>query len=68
MVSASPIISQPVPQPIGEKRLVFRSIDWRRYQTLRETLSAQHNLHFTYAQGTLEVTTPLEIHEFSAGQ
>ncbi|MDY6938992.1 MAG: Uma2 family endonuclease [Cyanobacteriota bacterium] len=74
MVSVTPIISQPVPQPVGEKRFVFRSLDWQRYQTLRETLNrdgaasviANRNIRFTYMHGTLEVTMPLEIHEFSA--
>lgn len=66
MVSATPLVSQPLPQPIGEKRFVFRSLDWQRYQTLREMLSHDRNIRFTYAQGTLEVTMPLEIHEFSA--
>lgn len=74
MVSVAPIISQPVPQPIGEKRLVFRSLNWQRYQALREILSRDRdsssvenrNIHFTYSNGTLEVTMPLEIHEFSA--
>lgn len=66
MVSAPPIISQPVPQPVGERRFVFRSLNWQRYQTLRETLAADRNIRFTYSQGTLEVTMPLEVHEFSA--
>lgn len=73
MVSITPIVSQPVPQPVGEKRLLFHSLDWQRYQTLRETLSRNgeaspmenRNIRFTYLQGTLEVTMPLEIHEFS---
>ncbi|EDX84442.1 conserved hypothetical protein [Synechococcus sp. PCC 7335] len=65
MVSASPIVSQPVPQPVGEKRLVFRSLNWQRYQTLREVLESDRNIRFTYSQGTLEVTMSLEIHEFS---
>ncbi|NER22957.1 MAG: Uma2 family endonuclease [Symploca sp. SIO1B1] len=66
MVSVAPIISQPVPQPVGEKRFLFRSLDWQRYQMLRETLSRDRNIRFIYMHGTLEVTMPLEIHEFSA--
>jgi len=66
MVSAKPIISQAIPQPIGEKRFVFHSLDWQRYQALRQTLSYERNIRFTYAQGTLEITMPLEIHEFSS--
>ncbi|MEM8504425.1 MAG: Uma2 family endonuclease [Cyanobacteria bacterium P01_D01_bin.1] len=67
MVNAVSIVFQPIPQPIGERRLVFRSLDWQRYQTLRKALDHEHNVRFTYAEGTLEVTAPLEIHEFSAG-
>ncbi|MEM6351503.1 MAG: Uma2 family endonuclease [Cyanobacteria bacterium P01_D01_bin.14] len=74
MVNVLPIVSQPVPQPVGEKRLLFRSLDWQRYQVLRETLGCDgkaapgdhRNVRFTYLHGTLEVTIPLEIHEFSA--
>lgn len=66
MVNAAPIVSQPIPQPIGEKRLVFHSIDWPRFVTLREALSHDRNVRFTYSQGKLEVTMPLELHEFSA--
>ncbi|MGC1217237.1 MAG: Uma2 family endonuclease [Phormidesmis sp.] len=67
VVSTEPLLSQPIPQPVGEKRLIFRSLDWQRYQTLRTTLGHERTIRFTYAQGTLEVTMPLEIHEFSAG-
>lgn len=66
MVSVAPIISQPPPPPVGEKRFLFRSLDWQRYHTLRQTLSQERNVRFTYMHGTLEVTMPLEIHEFSA--
>ena len=82
MVSrVAPIIAQPVPKPIGEKRLVFRGLNWQRYQALRELLGrgtgnvpvhqrtvesiVNRNIHFIYLNGTLEVTMPLEIHEFA---
>lgn len=65
MVSFVPLITQPIPKPVGEKRLVFYSIDWSQYQMLRRTLGRDRNLRFTYLEGTLEVTMPLEIHEFS---
>ena len=66
MVGVVPLVSQPVPQPIGEKRLLFRSLNWQRYQNLRTTLGQSRNIRFTYMQGLLEATMPLEIHEFSA--
>ena len=66
MVSVAPIIPQPVPPPVGEKRLLFRSLNWQHYQSLRDTLNQNRYIRFTYLSGTLEVTMPLEIHEFSA--
>ncbi|MGP1385240.1 MAG: Uma2 family endonuclease [Thainema sp.] len=74
MVNVAPLVSQPVAQPVGEKRLLFHSLTWQRYQTLRETLCCDRgasplenrNIRFTYLKGKLEVTMPLEIHEFSA--
>ncbi|MGD1858323.1 MAG: Uma2 family endonuclease [Leptolyngbyaceae cyanobacterium] len=64
MASVAPIVLQPPPPPVGEKRFVFHSLDWQRYQTLRQTLSRERNVRFTYMQGILEVTQSLEIHEF----
>jgi Uma2 family endonuclease len=74
MVNVAPLVPQPIAQPIGEKRMLFHSLTWQRYQTLRETLCRDRgasplenrNIRFTYLQGKLEVTMPLEIHEFSA--
>lgn len=66
MVGVTPLISQPVPQPVGEKRFLFRALDWQHYKMLRDTLSRDRNVRCIYMHGTLEVTMPLEIHEFSA--
>ena len=66
MVSAAPLVKQPVPQPIGEQRVVLRSLTWQGYLAIRQTLSPTRNTRLTYAQGVLEITMPLEIHEFSA--
>ncbi|MEO0802968.1 MAG: Uma2 family endonuclease [Cyanobacteria bacterium J06642_2] len=65
MVSASPLISQPAPQPVGERRVVLRSLDWQGFQTLRNVLSGDRHTRLTYFREILELTTPLEIHEFS---
>ncbi|MEM9148951.1 MAG: Uma2 family endonuclease [Cyanobacteria bacterium P01_F01_bin.3] len=66
MVSAAPLIQRPLPQPVGEQRVVWRSLSWQKYLTIRQSLSPERNTRLTYFQGTLEVTMPLEIHEFSA--
>ena len=65
MVSAVPLIKQPVPPPIGERRVVLRSLDWPGYVAIRQSLSSTRNTRLTYSQGILEITMPLEIHEFS---
>ena len=65
MVSAAPLIKQPIPQPIGEQRVVLRSLDWQSYSAIRQSLSPDRNTRLTYSQGLLEITMPLEVHEFS---
>lgn len=70
MVSTPPIPpivahAQPVAKPIGERRVLFRYLDWHRYQTLRQVLGENRVMRFTYDQGLLEVTMPLEDHEFA---
>lgn len=60
-----PIVAQPVAKPIGERRVIFRDLDWQRYQTIRQALSENRVMRFTYDQGLLEVSMPLEDHEFA---
>jgi Uma2 family endonuclease len=66
MVSAAPLVRQPVPQPVGEQRVVLRSLTWQGYLAVRQSLSPDRNTRLTYCEGTLEITMPLEVHEFSA--
>lgn len=66
MVIAVPLVKQPVPRPIGEQRVVLRSLTWQGYLAVRQSLSPDRNTRLTYAEGMLEITMPLEIHEFSA--
>ncbi len=66
MVSAPPLVTQPVPKPIGEQRVVFHSLTWQGFLAMRQSLSPDRNTRLTYAEGTLEITMPLEIHGFSA--
>lgn len=66
MVSATPLVRQPVPQPVGEQRVVLRSLTWQGYLAMRQSLSPDRNTRLTYCEGTLEITMPLEVHEFSA--
>lgn len=66
MVSTVPLVKQPVPKPIGEQRVVLRSLTWQSFLAMRQSLSPDRNTRLTYSEGTLEITMPLEIHEFSA--
>lgn len=66
MVSAAPLVKQPVPQPVGEQRVALHSLTWEGFLAVRQSLSPDRNTRLTYAEGTLEITIPLEIHEFSA--
>jgi Uma2 family endonuclease len=61
-----PLVVQPIPVPLGEKRVVLSGLDWQRYKTIQQTLGERRNVHLTYVQGVLEITMPLEIHEFAA--
>lgn len=65
MVGALPLIRQPIPKPIGEQRVVLRSLDWQGYLAIRDSLSPARKTRLTYSHGLLEITMPLEVHEFS---
>ncbi|NJN73753.1 MAG: Uma2 family endonuclease, partial [Limnothrix sp. RL_2_0] len=62
------VIAAPEPQAlqkaVGEQRVVFRDISWDDYLVIVETLPYSRNAHLTYDNGTLEITVPLEDHEF----
>lgn len=61
-----PIVPQPVPALVGERRVVFWHLDWQGYKAIQQALSESRNAHLTYDRGVLEITMPLEIHEFAA--
>ncbi|MBE7381832.1 MAG: Uma2 family endonuclease [Leptolyngbya sp. SIO1E4] len=52
------------PHPVGEKRVVFHQLDWRAYQQILHALGAHRSARLNYLHGTLEITMPLEDHEF----
>jgi Uma2 family endonuclease len=60
-----PIVAQPVAKPIGEQRVVFRDLDWQRYQTIQQALGQHSGTRLTYDQGLLEITKSLQEHEFA---
>ena len=64
------VTSQAQPQsllyPIGEKRVVFHHLNWQSYQQILQALPESRSARLIYDQGTLEITMPLEDHEFAA--
>ncbi|MEM9947622.1 MAG: Uma2 family endonuclease [Cyanobacteria bacterium P01_D01_bin.36] len=54
------------PKPIGEKRVVFRDLTWSAFKQVRQLLTERTHALFTYDNGVLEITMPLERHERSA--
>ncbi len=64
MVMAAP---EPVAivEPIGEKRSILRGLSWEAYLQLMDELPQSRGSRLTYDNGILEITVPLEVHEFS---
>lgn len=48
----------------GEKRVVFNHLSWLSYQQILQALGENNRAHLFYDRGTLEITMPLEEHEF----
>ena len=62
MVAMTPIIA---PILVGERRVVFHNITWQGYQQLLSILGDNRASRVTFDRGILEITMPLEEHEFS---
>jgi Uma2 family endonuclease len=65
MVAASPEPKMYV-QPAGEQRVVLPEITWEGYLQILAALPQTRRARLTYDDGLLEITVPLEEHEFSA--
>jgi Uma2 family endonuclease len=52
------------PLPVGEQRVVFRGITWAGYLQILAALPPNRGSRLTYDDGLLEITMPLEDHEF----
>jgi Uma2 family endonuclease len=62
MVAVVPIVA---PILVGERRVVFKNITWQGYQQLLDILGESRAAKITFDCGILEITMPLEEHEFS---
>ncbi len=58
-------VETPVTRPIGENRVTLRGLDWKAYQTILHALPQTRAARLTYDRGVLEISVPLENHEFS---
>jgi Uma2 family endonuclease len=52
-------------QPIGEKRVIFQHLNWQAYQQILQALGQTRSARLTYDRGRLEISMPLESHEFA---
>jgi Uma2 family endonuclease len=67
------VIATPIPQnrsifastSEGEKRVLLQGISWAAYLQILDALPETRAAKLTYDDGVLEITVPLEIHEFS---
>lgn len=59
-------LSQVNTQPIGEKRVTLRGLNWQAYQQILHALPQSRGARLTYDRGTLEITMPLEDHEYAS--
>lgn len=50
--------------PFGEQRVVFRGVSWEAYLQILNALPQTRASRLTYDDGVLEITMPLEEHEF----
>lgn len=53
-------------QTIGEKRVSVSGLTWAAYQQILHALPEGRSAHLTYDHGTLEITMPLEEHEYAS--
>lgn len=64
-IDPRPLVRRPIAQAIGERRVTFYHLTWAGYQQLLQILGDRRSVRLTYDRGQLEITMPLEIHEFS---
>ena len=50
---------------VSEQRVTLRGITWQGYQDILRALPESRSSRLTFDNGVLEITVPLQIHEFS---
>ncbi|ASC71300.1 hypothetical protein XM38_022520 [Halomicronema hongdechloris C2206] len=51
-------------QPIGEQRVLLRGLSWEDYLQILDALPQSRGSRLTFDDGILQITVPLEDHEF----
>ncbi|MEO1096031.1 MAG: Uma2 family endonuclease [Cyanobacteria bacterium J06638_28] len=63
------VITAPEPKsevyPVGEQRVVLRGVSWDAYLQILDALPQSRGSRLTFDEGVLEITMPLEDHEFA---
>ncbi|MCY7408374.1 MAG: Uma2 family endonuclease [Alkalinema sp. CAN_BIN05] len=63
---ATTLAPEPKAIPIGgEQRVTLRGITWQGYQDILRALPNNRSSRLTFDNGVLEITVPLQVHEFS---
>jgi Uma2 family endonuclease len=67
VVTQVPIQSSPIDSPtiLAEERVILRNISWETFDRLLAEAGDKRNTRFYYLDGTLEIMSPLFIHEGS---
>jgi Uma2 family endonuclease len=71
MTTPANLISPPIQAGLkgeiqGEKRVIFHYLTWTAYQQILQALPHSRAARLSYDRGTLEITMPLEPHEFAS--
>ena len=53
------------PKLVGEKRMSFRGLEWQAFKQIHSLVGHHTHSRFSYDNGVLEITMPLESHERS---
>jgi Uma2 family endonuclease len=65
VVTAPEPKSEILPIPVGEQRVALHGVSWDAYLQILNALPQSRSARLTYDDGVLEITVPLEDHEFS---
>jgi Uma2 family endonuclease len=66
MVTTTEPAFKPIPNWVGEKRVTLPGVSWQGYQDILHSLPQSRAARLIYDNGVLEITVPLEFHEFSS--